>query len=216
MSGALPEHIDDIEAFYKDNLQNLEVPPSMDLWERIDAALPAEKLGSVAQEPITQFSKPLWWGGAGIGLVAVALVVYWAVSTPQQEVQTPKKESQQNDTTTTHNPPSKNNIAPATIPTITNVEDVKKQKDNKPVLNDATNETQVQTSEQQSPNITIEEPKSEALVQQPVPQVHVDTAAIQQKAETPISKEDSKKTMHEKLKEKNKNKANDLFIKKKE
>lgn len=218
MSGALPEHIDDIEAFYKDNLQNLEVPPSMDLWDRIDAALPAQKAVPEVQKPSSSsFNSTLWWGGAGIGLVGVALAVYWATHSPSHTTQDPQKEIKRSDSSSLAKPIPQKDAVSAPTPMSVDVTPAKDQKENNKVLdkpNDDVGPT-IPSSAPDNANTAVEPSKPEPV--QPVStQKSIDTAIVEQKPEAPTNNAPAKKTMQEKLKEKNGNKSNDLFIKKKD
>lgn len=73
MSGRLPEHIDEIESFYKDNLEGFESFPSSDLWSKIDASLSQQGGGEV-----DIVHKSIWqskWFLGGVGAVALTAII---------------------------------------------------------------------------------------------------------------------------------------------
>ncbi len=214
MSGRLPEHIDEIESFYKENLEGFESLPSPDLWSKIDASLsPAveSKVGSAAQKSIWK-SKWFWGGVGAIALTAIVIAGFYAktVGVRNSEIDSINKPFLDPDVKKL--PPRYEDENAPSVYSPSKVSSSVKSKaplgDVEPKLGDVKN---IKSTQQ----ISVEKNDSAT-----VPNKINETVERLEEELKPITDEEhkeepepSKKNMIERLKEKNKGK-NDLFLKK--
>lgn len=215
MSGRLPEHIDEIESFYKENLEGFEAFPSSDLWSKIDASLSQGGGG----EPGT-VQKSIWqskWFLGGVGAVVLTVIIvagFYAkrASSPIEEMDfkdKPLADSAEHKLPKTVDP-EKSEI----IDSPSNVKETNGEGRKGPSEID-----KYKHGEEKRTNAAMSV-RVDSLDSTSVESKGVETVEHSVKDEHPITEEEHneevalpKKNMFEKLKEKNKGK-NDLFLKK--
>jgi hypothetical protein len=213
MSGRLPEHIDEIESFYKENLEGFESFPSPDLWSKIDASL-----SKVVDSKVGATQKSIWkskWFLGGIGVVALTAIVVASFyiktvgvsDSGMDSINKPLSRPDVKNLTPQHEDENASPIhSPSKVPS-----GVKNKKALENVETELSNVKNIESTQQNSvekfDSATVPQKINETV--EPL-EDNLRPVVDEEHKEDP---EPSKKNMIERLKEKNRGK-NDLFLKK--
>jgi uncharacterized coiled-coil protein SlyX len=217
MSEQLPEHIDQLEQFYQQNLQGYEKQPSVDLWAGIESQLDA--LDGVSSEA-TSVSKASWYANPFVLGTVVVVGVMAALLLMRKNI---------NEST------DKNiNVEQEQVDSVETAPIVKKPIEIKKSVSSTVDESINKTESVESvlKNASIQAPKTikDSIVEVKTPQVEQTvnesvkdevqieelnrkSAEQEKKGATP---QQAPKTLYDKLKEQSKSSKKDLFIDKKE